>query len=70
MLKRQAMVITGDHANGFAYFGPFDTLLQAEGWAHEYVKNPRHWCVVRLYHPADTDTVLGRDGNEQRSRVS
>ena len=47
------IVITGNPADGFSYYGPFDNIEQAAHWAEDLVQVD--WWVVLVESPAAFD---------------
>ena len=47
----KAIIITGNAVEGFEFYGPFETELEAIEWANQDAHLDETWCVGKVHSP-------------------
>lgn len=54
--KQPVGIATGDPLNGFRYYGPFDSTLDAVNWA-KTKRNDEDWWLIPMTRPELSSTL-------------
>lgn len=54
--KQPVGIATGDPLNGFRYYGPFDSTLDAVNWA-KTKRNDEDWWLIPMTRPELSPTL-------------